>query len=142
MEMIKKHSRNDQENTAVESKPGSPCHGDGPGRENGVSSTRPIFLFLDSNIFFFDVNQKIYFWCVPFEEFSIRRCTQTVLRHLSRLKTNSDIPFHTMLTFLSYATTDVLLYGIYREFFPYYSPLRAKTHGWFLKKTFLGVLDA
>ena len=51
MEMIKKHSRNDQENTAVESKPGSPCHGDGPGRENGVSSTRPIFLFLDSNIF-------------------------------------------------------------------------------------------
>ena len=47
-----------------------------------------------------------------------------------------------MLTFLSYATTDVLLYGIYREFFPYYSPLRAKTHGWFLKKTFLGVLDA
>ena len=51
MEMIKKHSRNDQENTAVESKPGSPCHGDGPGGENGVSSTRPIFLFLDSNIF-------------------------------------------------------------------------------------------
>ena len=47
-----------------------------------------------------------------------------------------------MHTFLSYATTDVLLYGIYREFFPYYSPLRAKTHGWFLKKTFLGVLDA
>ena len=76
------------------------------------------------------------------EEFSIRRCTQKVLRHLSRLKTNSDILFHTMLIFLSYATTDVLLYGIYREFFPYYSPLRAKTHGWFLKKTFLGVLDA
>ena len=43
---------NDQENTAVESTPGSPCHGGGPGRGNGASSTRPIFLkFLDSNIF-------------------------------------------------------------------------------------------
>ena len=57
---------NDQENTAVESKPGSPCHGGGPGRGNGASSTRPIFLqFLDSNIFFFNANQKIYFWCAP-----------------------------------------------------------------------------
>ena len=44
-------SGNDQENTAVESKLGSHCHGSGPGRENGVSSTRPIFLFSDSNIF-------------------------------------------------------------------------------------------
>lgn len=43
---------NDQENTAVESTPGCPCHGGGPGRGNGASSTRPIFLqFLDSNIF-------------------------------------------------------------------------------------------
>ena len=43
---------NDQENTAVESTPGSPCHGGGPGRGNGASSTRPILLqFLDSNIF-------------------------------------------------------------------------------------------
>ena len=56
---------NDQENTAVESKPGSPCHGGGPGRENGASSTRPIFLqFLDSNIFSLMPTSKIYFWCV------------------------------------------------------------------------------